>query len=128
MKRYALIASWKAELSDSESACLMKDARLFAVKVRKELEAADADSTPEAKYKKPAKGPITIRASEFVRNVRKIIDKYTTKKINTFAMELKTSRHSVGRIMHDDLRYKSYVTRRDQLSFEKTKDYSPIHA
>lgn len=75
MKRHAVIVALKAEHHDWEIAHLLKVASSFVVKVCKELEAADVDSTTVDKHKTPGKGPNTTRTSKFIWKVQKIINK-----------------------------------------------------
>lgn len=56
-----------------------------------------------AKRKTPAKGLNAIRTPIFVQKVRKIIVKNCRKLINAIAKVLKISKHSIGRIVNDDL-------------------------
>lgn len=71
MKRRTVIVALKAVDSDFEMVHLLKVALSFAVKVGKELEAADGDSTAVAKHDTPAKSPNTIKNSISLRDLEK---------------------------------------------------------
>lgn len=68
----------------------------------------------------PVKALDTIRISKFVWKVHKNVDK----KNNDIVKGLKISRHTIGRILHGKLWYKSYVIRRGQFMLAKTKGWS----
>lgn len=99
----------------------LKDTWLFVVKVCKELEAADRDSVAVAKCKTFAIGTNAIRMPKFVQKVQKISDNFR-KSINTITKEFKISRYSFGRIVPENLHYKSYTMQRGQFTSAKMKN------
>lgn len=82
--------------------CFLKVAQSFIINVYKELEALDRDSTAVAKCKMPDKGRNTIWTSKFILKMQKSVDKYPR-----IVKKLKVSRHSIERIGHEDIWYKS---------------------
>lgn len=74
MKRPAIMFVSKVEPIELEITRFLKVDQSSVVKVGKELEAADADSTVVAECKTHGKVPSTIRISMCVRKVQKVID------------------------------------------------------
>lgn len=100
MKRCTVIIVLKAESSD----------RLLSKFAKSQLPLIGIQQI--AKRKTSNKGPNITRKSKFVRKVQGIIDKNTPDQLMPL---LRFSRYSIGRIVHENLRYKSYVMWRGQL-------------
>lgn len=66
MKRSTVIVVLKAKHSELKIACILKDLLLSIVKVHKELETEDGDSTAITKCKTPINNPNTIKTPKFI--------------------------------------------------------------
>lgn len=122
MKRHAVIVAIHAEHSDVEIARFLKVARSFVNKVRKELEASGGDVLSVAKRKKHSQRSDIIRTQQFVQQVQEIIDTNPEMSIRAIARNLNVCEGVIRTVVHDDIRYKSYVMRRGQFMSEQTKE------
>ena len=112
MKRRAVIVAIKAEHSDLETSRFLKVARSFVYKVRKELETEDGNVSPVSKRKKYFKRSDIIRTPEFIQQVQQAIDDNSIKSMRSIAKELHVSEGTIRNVVHEDIRYKSYVRRK----------------
>ncbi|EFN60862.1 hypothetical protein EAG_00186, partial [Camponotus floridanus] len=55
-----------------------------------------------------------VRTPQFVQQVQGIIDEDPSKSIRAISKDLQVSECTIRRIIHEDIRYKSYVMRRGQ--------------
>lgn len=98
-----MIFASNEEHRDLEIACFLKVAQSYIVKVCKELEVIDMDSTAIVKCKMHAKGPNTIRTPKFICKMQRTINKNHRKLIDAIAKKLKVSRYSISIIVHESL-------------------------
>lgn len=68
------------------------------------------------------------KTPKYLRKVQKIIDKNCRKTITANANYFTVSMHSIGRIVHKDLRYMSYVMRKGKFMPMMTKAIRLIRA
>ena len=122
MKRHAVIVALKAEHSDLEISRFLKVARSFVYKVRKELEAKNGNVSPVSKCKKHSKRSDITRTLEFIQQVQQTIDDNPRKSMTSLAKEFHVSEGTIRKVVHEDIRYKSFVMRKGQFMSEKTKE------
>ena len=93
---------------------------LFAV--RRELEASDGnvESVVKRRKHKPRSG--TVRTPHFVQRVQDIIDEGPSKPIRAISRDVQVFERTTRRIVHEDIRYKSYVMLRGQLISAETRE------
>ncbi|XP_046868909.1 uncharacterized protein LOC124461437 [Drosophila willistoni] len=128
MKRHAVIVALYANHTDLEISNFLKCARSFVYKVRCELKASGGNAEPVSKRKKHEERSHTIRSAEFVQKVQAIIDEDPSKSIRALAKDLNVSDGLIRRVVHEDLRYKSYVMRRGQFMSDKTREQRVIRS
>lgn len=75
-----------------------------------------------------------VNGSEHHQNTQiytKVAENYryknSRKSVNAFTKDLKISKHSIGRILYEDLRCKSHGMRRIKFIYAETKDNSLTH-
>ena len=119
IKRHAIVAI-HANHSDLEISQFFKIARLFVHKVRRELEASDGNVGNVAKRKKHEARSDRVRTSHFVQQVQGIIHENPSKSIRAISRDLQVSECTIHRIVHEDIRYKSYVIRKGQFMSAQT--------
>jgi len=107
MKRDAVIVAIRAGKKESEITTFLNVARSFLYKVRKELVASVDEISTVSERKKHSK--------------QNIIDNDGVKSMRSIAKELQVSDWMIRKVVHEDLRYKSYVLRRGQFLSEKTE-------
>ena len=73
-----------------------------------------------AKRRKHTPNSDTVRTPQFVQQVQNIIDEDLSKSIRALSRDLQVSECTIHRIVHEDIRYKSYMMRRDQFMPVKT--------
>ena len=112
MKRHAVIVAIHAKHSGLEISQFFNVTRSFVPKVLRELEASDGNVESIARKHKCLSH--TARKLEFMRLVQDIIDEDPSKSIRALSSDLQVSECTIRRIVHDDIRYKSYVMRRGQ--------------
>ena len=122
MKRHAVIVALAAKHSDLKISNFLHVARSFVHKVRLELEGCDGNVSPVAKRKKHSQCSDTVRTPEFIRNVQNIIDENPGRSIRSIAKELQVSEWTIRTVVHQDIRYKSYVMRKGQFISAKTQE------
>lgn len=122
MKRHAVIVSLAAGHSDSEIAAFLNVARSFVFKVRRELDAASGDVATVSHRKRHCRRSDITRTPEFISSVQAAIDEDPGKSIRALGRELQVDEATIRRVVHEDLRYKSYVMRRGQFMSEKTRE------
>ena len=64
-----------------------------------------------------------MRRHEFIHKVRQIIDENGGQSMRSISKEMHVSERKI-RSVHEDIRYKSYVMKRDQVISEKSKQNS----
>ncbi|KAM0736931.1 hypothetical protein ACS0PU_000024 [Formica fusca] len=126
MKRHAVIVAIYAKHTDLEISNFLNCARSFVHKVRRELEASDGDTQSVAKRKKHEERSDTIRTTQFIQQIQAIVDENPSKSIRALARDLKVSEGLVRRVVHEDLRSKSYVMRRGQFMSAQTREQRTI--
>ena len=122
MKRHAVIVALTAKHTDLEISNFLNVARSFVYKVRMELEINDGNVSPVAKRKKHFQRSDAIRTPEFIQNVQKIIDEDPGRSMRSIAKGLKVSEWTIRTVVHQDIRYKSYVMRKCQFVSAKTQE------
>jgi inhibitor of nuclear factor kappa-B kinase subunit alpha len=122
MKRHAVIVAIHAEHADTEIAVFLKLARSFVHKVRAELEDSQGDVASVAKRKLHATRSDNMRTPEFVAQVRGTIDASPGTSMRSLAREFDVSEGTIRNVVHEDLRYKSYVMRRGQFMSQAIQD------
>jgi len=128
MKRHAVIVAIHANHSDLEISQFLNVARSFVHKVRRGLEVSDDNVESVAKRKKHEGRSDTVRTSQFVQQVQGIIDKDPSKSIRAISRDLQVSECTIRRIVHEDIRYKSYVMRKGQFMSAQTREQRFIRA
>ena len=121
MKRHDVIVCLAAGHTDSEIAAFLKVVRSFVFKVKSELKAAGDDVAAVAERKRHYQGSDCISTPEFVNSVQAAIDEDHGKSMRALANELEVDESTIRRVVHEDLRYKSYVIRRGQFMSDRTK-------
>jgi len=74
-----------------------------------------------AKHKKHETRSDKVRTSQFVQKVQDIIDEDPSKSIRTISKDLQVSECTI-RIIHEDIRYKSYAMRKGQFMSAQTRE------
>ncbi|EFN87647.1 hypothetical protein EAI_01466, partial [Harpegnathos saltator] len=64
----------------------------------------------------------TTRNIQFVQQVQKIVDESPSKSMRAIARDLNVSESLICRVVHEDLRYSSYVMRREQFMSAQTRE------
>ena len=113
MKRHIVINFLAAKHTDSEIAAFLKVGPSFVYKVQRELGAAKGDVAAVSQRKWHCRRSIIIKTLEFDSSVQAAIDEDPGKSIR--ANELQVDEATIRRVIHENLRYKSYVMRRIQL-------------
>jgi len=67
-----------------------------------------------AKRKKHETHSDKVRTSQFVQKIQSIIDEGLSKSIRAILKDLQVSECTIRRIIHEDIRYKSYAMRKGQ--------------
>lgn len=122
MKRNAVIVALSAKHSDIEISTFLNVSRSFVHKVRLQLYEYDGNVSPVAKRKKHSQRSDTIRTPEFIPNVQNIIDENPRRSMRSIAKELQVSEWTIRAVVHQNIRYKSYVMRRSQFMSSKTQE------
>lgn len=128
MKRHAVIVALHAQHSDVEIARFLKVARSFVHKVRKELEASAGQVSPVAKRKKHSQRSDRVRTPQFVQQVQDMIDAHPETSIRGIARDLQVSEGTIRTVVHEDIRYQSYVRRKGQFMSAKTQEQRLLRA
>ncbi|XP_011068611.1 PREDICTED: uncharacterized protein LOC105154645 isoform X1 [Acromyrmex echinatior] len=128
MKRHAVIVAIHANHSDLEISEFLNLARSFVHKVRRELEVSNGNVQSVAKRKTHKARSDTVRTSQFVQQVQGIIDEDPSKSIRAISRDLQVSECTIRRIVHEDIRYKSYVMRKGQFMSARTREQRFIRA
>ena len=128
MKRHAVIVAIHAKHSDVEIARFLEVARSFVHKVRKELEASSGDMSPVAKRKKASQRSDSIRTPQFVQRVQNIIDANPGTSMRAISRDLQVSEGTIRNVVHEDIRYKSYVMRKGQFMSAHTQEQRLLRA
>ena len=130
MKRHAVIVALAAPANHTDTgiANFLNVSRFFVNKVRRELECSNGDSSFVSERKKHSRRSDTVRSCEFVEELEEIIDADPTKSMREIARKINVSESTIRRAVHDDLRYKSYVMRRDQFLFAKNRENRVIRS
>jgi len=81
-----------------------------------------------AKRKKHETRSDKVRTSQFVQKVQGIIDEDPSKSIRAISKDLQVSECTIRRIIHEDIRYKSYAMRRGQFMSAQTREQRFIRA
>ena len=122
MKRHAVIVAICAKHTDLEISNFLNCARSFVHKVRRELEASAGDVETVAKRKRHEERSDTTRNTQFVQQVQEIVDENPSKSMRAIARDFNVSEGLIRRVVHEDLRYKSYVMRRGQFMSAQTRN------
>ena len=69
-----------------------------------------------------------VRTSHFVQQVQGNIDEDPSKSIRAISRNLQVSECTIRRIVHEDIRYKSYVMRKGQFMLAQTREQRFIRA
>lgn len=69
---------------------------------------------------------LCIKTTQFIQQIQAIVDENPSKSIRALARDLKVSEGLVRRVVHEDLRYKSYVMRRGQFMSAQTREQRTI--
>ena len=116
MKRHTIIVAIHTKHSDLEISQFFSVVQSFVDKVRRDLEASDGNVESVAKCRKHKPRSDTVRALQFVQKVQYIIDEDHSKSIRAILRDLQASECTIRRIVHEDIRYKSFVMRRGQFT------------
>ena len=65
---------------------------------------------------------VTVKTPQFVQQVQDTIDEDPSKSIRAVSRELQVSECTVLRIVHEDIRYKSFVMRRGQFTYVRDNE------
>jgi DDE superfamily endonuclease len=122
MKRHAVLVALSANHNDSEIATFLNVSRSFVCKIRNKVIVSDGDVQIVAERKKHSQRFDTIRKDDFVRKVDDIITVNRSKSIRAIAREINVSESTVRRVVHDDIKYKSYVMRRGHFMSAKNRE------
>ena len=118
IKIHAAIVALKVDHGHLEIARFLRVARSFVHKIRKELEKENDKVTSVSKRKNIPHVPIQWEHPNlFIMLSWKLMKT----EINCNKM-LHVSEKTIRRSVHDDIRYKSYVIKRGQFIFEKSKE------
>ena len=98
--------------------------RLFTKFVDISLEASDDNVIGVEKRRKRKPRSDTVRILQFVQQVQDNIDQDPTKSIGAISRDLQVCECTIRRIVHEDIRYKSYVICRGQFMSAQTL---PLH-
>ena len=63
-----------------------------------------------------------MRTPEFIHKVKQTIDESGGQSMRSIAKTLHVSEKTIRRSVHEDIRYKSHVMKRDQIISEKSKE------
>jgi len=121
MKRHAVIVAICAKHTDLEISNFLNCARSFVHKVRRELGASAGDVETVAKRKRHEERSDTTRNTQFVQQVQEVVDESPSKSMRAIARDLNVSEGLIRRVVHENLRYKSYVMRRGQFMSAQTE-------
>ena len=113
INRHAVVAAIHAEHSDLDISQFLNVTRSFVHKVR-ELEAPDGNVESVTRRRKHKLRLDTVRTPQSVQQVEDIINEDPSKFIRAISRDLQVSECTIRRILHEDIRYKSYVMRRSQ--------------
>lgn len=128
MKRHAVIVSIAAGHTNSEIAAFLNVARSFVYKVRRELVDARGNVASTSQRKQHSRRSDSIRTSEFINAIQSAIDESPGKSMRALAKDFQVDEATIRRVVHEDLRYKSYVIRRGQFMSQKTRENRVIRA
>ncbi|KPU74657.1 uncharacterized protein Dana_GF26712 [Drosophila ananassae] len=128
MKRHAVIVALHAEHSDLEISTFLKVARSFVYKVRQELQSSGGNVKSTGKRKKHEQRSDCVKTPKFIEQVQDTVDLDPSKSMRAVARDLNVSEGLIRKIVHEDLRYKSYVMRRGQFMSAQTQDQRLIRA
>ena len=128
MKRHAVIVALSAGRNPNAIAGFLNVARSFVFKVKSEMEASGDDLASVSERKKHSRRSNITRTAEFVDEVRDAIDADPKKSMRAIAKEKDVSEATIRRVVHEDIRYKSYVMRRGQFLPEKAKENRVIRS
>ena len=120
MKRHAVIVVIHTKRSDLKISQFCNVPRSFVHKDRRELEASDDNVGSVVTRRKQKPRSDTVRTLQFVQQVQDIIDEDPSKSIRAISIDLQSSKCIIRRIVHKDIRYKSYVMRRGQFLSAQT--------
>ena len=119
MKRHSVIDAMHAKHSDFEISQFFNVVRPFVHKVRRELEASDGDVESVGSGRKHKPPSDTVRTPQFVQQVQDIIEEDPSKSLKAKSRDLQVSECTIRSIVHEDIRYKSYVMCRGQFMLHK---------
>ena len=122
MKRHVVIIAICAKHTDLEISNFLNCARSFVHKVRRELEASASDVETIAKLKRHEECSDITRNTQFVQQVQKIVHESPSKSMGAIARDLNVSEGLIRRVVHEDLRYKSYVLCRGHFMSAQTRN------
>ena len=131
MKRHAVIVAIHANHSDLEISEFLKFARLFVHKVSRVRSIwwpCRKCCQKTHKRKKHKARSDRVRTSHFVQQVQGIIDEDPSKSIKAISRDLQVSECTIYRIVHEDIRYKSYEMRKGQFMLAQTREQRFIRA
>jgi len=92
---------------------------LRKLEISKWASAGDVETV--AKRKRHEERSDTIRNTQFVQQVQEIVDESPSKSMRAIARDLNVSEGLIRRVVHENLRYKSYVMRRGQFMSAQTE-------
>lgn len=128
MKRHAVLVALAANHGDSEIADFLNVARSFVFRIRKQLLVSGGNVSSAAKRKKYSPRSDIVRKVEFVQQVQGIINENPSKSMRAIANQLLVSESTIRRVVHEDIRYKSYVMRRGQFMSDKNRENRVIRS
>ena len=112
MKRGAVLSALSAGRTPKEIAEFHKVALSFVYKIKGRVDDANDPGDISAKRKKYDRHSDSIRTPEFVARVQEMVDNDPSKSMNALCKELGVAYGTIHRVIHEDLRYNSYVLKR----------------
>ena len=91
-------------------------------KVRNQLEKSGGDYEAIAKRSDHQRRSDCLRTAKFINRVKNVINKDSGKSMRAIAKDMRTSEALILRCVSEDLRYKSYKTKKGQLLTAKAKE------
>ena len=128
IKRQAVTVNIHAKHNDFDISQFLNVARSFVHKVPRELETSDGDVERFAKRRTRKPRPDAVKAQTIMQQVQDIIDEEPSKSIRAISRDLQVYECTIRRIVHEDIRYKSYVMRRGQFMSAQTREQRFIRA
>ena len=117
MKCYVVFVGLKVDQGDLEIECFLRFARSFVNKVPKMLEKENDNQNV-----KKSTCFYSLRTPEFNQKVKQTVDENRGQSMRSISKKLHMTEKIIRRNVHKDIRYKSYVMKRGQFIYEKSKE------